>query len=77
MKTDIEIAHEAKLLPIEEVAEKLGIATEHIERYGKHIAKLPPHHIDPNRRGKLVLVTAITATRAGIGKTTVSIGLGL
>ena len=77
MKTDIEIAHEAKLLPIEEVAEKLGIATEHIERYGKHIAKLPLHLIDPNRRGKLVLVTAITATRAGIGKTTVSIGLGL
>ena len=77
MKTDIEIAHEAKLLPIEEVAEKLGIATEHIARYGKHIAKLPLHLIDPNRRGKLVLVTAITATRAGIGKTTVSIGLGL
>ena len=77
MKTDIEIAHEAKLLPIEEVAEKLGIATEHIERYGKYIAKLPLHLIDPNRRGKLVLVTAITATRAGIGKTTVSIGLGL
>ena len=77
MKTDIEIAHEAKLLPIEEVAEKLGIATEHIERYGKYIAKLPLHLIDPNRRGKLVLVMAITATRAGIGKTTVSIGLGL
>ena len=77
MKTHIQIAHEAKLLPIEEVAEKLGIATEHIERYGKHIAKLPLHLIDPNRRGKLVLVTAITATRAGIGKTTVSIGLGL
>ena len=77
MKTDIEIAHEAKLLPIEEVAEKLGIATEHIERYGKQITKLPHHLIDPNRRGKLVLVTDITATRAGIGKTTVSIGLGL
>ena len=77
MKTDIEIAHEAKLLPIEEVAEKLGIATEHIERYGKYIAKLPLHLIDPKRKGRLVLVTAITATRAGIGKTTVSIGLGL
>ncbi len=77
MKTDIEIAQATPLRPIEEVAAQLDIATDDIERYGKHIAKLPLHLIDNDRRGKLVLVTAITATRAGIGKTTVSIGLGL
>ena len=77
MKKDIEIAHSTPLLPIEDVAEQLGISPDSIERYGKHIAKLPLSLTDNRKQGKLILVTAITATRAGIGKTTVSIGLAL
>lgn len=77
MKKDIEIAHSTPLLPIEQVAAQLGINSKHIEHYGKHIAKIP-YNLDADRpAGKLILVTAITATKAGIGKTTVSIGLGL
>ena len=59
------------------MAASLGIASDRLEQYGKHIAKLPLSLIDDRRRGKLILVTAITATKAGIGKTTVSIGLAL
>lgn len=77
MKTDIEIAHSTELKRIDEVAKQLGIDPEAIEHYGKHIAKLPLSLIDEKKKGKLILVTAITATRAGIGKTTVSIGLAL
>lgn len=77
MKTDIEIARTTPLKPIDEVAATLGIAPDHLEHYGRHIAKLPLSLITPTHRGKLILVTAITATRAGIGKTTVSIGLAL
>ena len=77
MKKDIEIAHSTHLLPIDEVAASLGIGSDSLEHYGKHIAKLPLSLIDDRRRGKLILVTAITATKAGIGKTTVSIGLAL
>lgn len=77
MKTDIEIAHSTELKRIDEVATQMGINPENIEHYGKHIAKLPLSLIDKKRQGKLILVTAITATRAGIGKTTVSIGLAL
>ena len=77
MKKDIEIAHSTQLLPIDEVAASLGIGSDSLEHYGKHIAKLPLSLIDDRRRGKLILVTAITATKAGIGKTTVSIGLAL
>lgn len=77
MKTDIEIAQSTPLKPIGEVAATLGIKTDDIEHYGKHIAKLPLSLIDPSKKGRLILVTAITATRAGIGKTTVSIGLAL
>lgn len=76
MKSDIEIARESRLKPIAEVAESMGIAPESIENYGKYIAKIPLSQSGP-QRGKLVLVTAITATKAGIGKTTVSIGLAL
>lgn len=76
MKTDLEIAHSTRLDRIEDVAARMGIAADELEHYGKHVAKLPLHLIGP-RRGKLVLVTAITATKAGIGKTTVSIGLAL
>lgn len=77
MLTDIEIAHNTKLKRIDEVAQQLGIDPEAIEHYGKHIAKLPLSLIDEKKKGKLILVTAITATKAGIGKTTVSIGLAL
>ncbi len=79
MKTDIEIAHATPLRRIEEVAASMGIDNEALEHYGKHIAKLPLSLIeeDPRKHGKLILVTAITATKAGIGKTTVSIGLAL
>ncbi len=79
MKKDIEIAHSTPLKNIEEVAAGIGIAADELEHYGKHIAKLPLSLIseDKRRHGKLILVTAITATKAGIGKTTVSIGLAL
>lgn len=77
MKKDIEIAHSTPLLPIEEVAARMDIPADALERYGKYIAKLPLSLAEGKKPGKLVLVTAITATRAGIGKTTVSIGLAL
>ena len=78
MKKDIEIAHSTRLERIERVAAGIGIAADDLECYGKHIAKLPLRLVSPEkRRGKLILVTAITATKAGIGKTTVSIGLAL
>ena len=65
MLTDIEIAHNTKLKRIDEVAQQLGIDPEAIEYYGKHIAKLPLSLIDEKKKGKLILVTAITATKAG------------
>ncbi|MCQ2201777.1 MAG: formate--tetrahydrofolate ligase [Bacteroidales bacterium] len=79
MKTDIEIAREAKLADINDIAAGLGIDQSTIEPYGHYIAKLPLSLIDESRikNSKLVLVTAITPTKAGIGKTTVSIGLAL
>lgn len=75
--TDLEIAQQAKLLPIREIAKKLHIPEEDIDPYGKYKAKLPLHLINPEKMkaSKLVLVTAITPTPAGEGKTTVSIGL--
>lgn len=76
MKSDIEIAQETKLERIENVADRISIPADELEHYGKYIAKLPLHLIG-KQRGKLILVTAITATKAGIGKTTVSIGLAL
>ena len=79
MKKDIEIAHSTPLKPIGEVAAAMGISPDDIEHYGKHIAKLPLSLVERagGKAGKLILVTAITATKAGIGKTTVSIGLAL
>lgn len=74
--TDLEIARQTPLEPIGEIAAKIGIDPEQIECYGKHIAKLPLSLIG-EPKSKLILVTAITATKAGIGKTTVSIGLAL
>ena len=77
--TDIEIARSTKLERIETVAAKYGIPTEHLEHYGHYMAKVPTHLIDEERvkKNNLILVTAITPTKAGIGKTTVTIGLAL
>lgn len=79
MKTDFEIAHEAKLELIESIAKKANVPTEALEPYGKHIAKVPYTLIDEEKvkKSKLILVTAITPTKAGNGKTTVSVGLAL
>ncbi len=79
MKTDIEIAQEAKLLPIGEVAKKLGITEEDLELYGKNKAKFADSlykKLEGNKDGKLILVTAINPTPAGEGKTTTTVGLG-
>ena len=73
MKTDIEIAQEANMLPIKEVAAKLGIKEDDLELYGKYKAKLSDELLEESAKnpdGKLVLVTAINPTPAGEGKTT-------
>ncbi len=77
MKQDIEIAQEAEIRPIHEIAEILGIPGGELEMYGKYKAKIPLHFINEEkiRKSKLILVTAITPTPAGEGKTTTSIGL--
>lgn len=76
-KSDLEIAQSATLKPIQEIATRLGIPTDDLELYGKFKAKLPLSLIDDQKRkkGKLILVTAMTPTPAGEGKTTTSIGL--
>ena len=79
MKTDIQIAQEAKMLPIKEVAATIGVSEDDIELYGKYKAKLSDEYfekIKDNKDGKLILVTAINPTPAGEGKTTVTVGLG-
>jgi formate--tetrahydrofolate ligase len=73
--TDLEIARTIKMQPIADVAKKLGIDPDDLELYGKYKAKLPLKYINRNKFGKLVLVSAISPTPAGEGKTTVSIGL--
>jgi len=77
MKTDIEIAREAHLRKIDEIAAEIGVPADQLEPYGHYMAKIPNTLIDPAKvaKSKLILVTAITATKAGIGKTTVSVGL--
>ena len=78
MKSDIQIAQEAKLLPIVEIAKKVGIHEEDFENYGKYKAKLNLSLLKKNeskKDGKLILVTAITPTPAGEGKSTVTVGL--
>ena len=77
-KTDIEIAQEAKMLPVTEIAEGLGIREDELELYGRVKAKLSPgimNRLRDREDGKLILVTAISPTPAGEGKTTVSVGL--
>lgn len=79
MKTDIEIAKEATLKPIKEVVSSLGIGEDDLELYGKYKAKLSEEYlksIENNKKGKLILVTAINPTPAGEGKTTITVGLG-
>jgi formate--tetrahydrofolate ligase len=79
MKSDIEIARESQMKKITEIAQSIGISEDDIEQYGKYIAKVPETLIDEEKvkKNRLILVTAITATKAGIGKTTVSVGLAL
>ena len=79
MKSDIQIAREYELKPIGDIASQLGINPEQIEPYGRYMAKVPVELIDEERvrQSRLILVTAISPTKAGIGKTTVSIGLTL
>ncbi|ACJ75043.1 formate--tetrahydrofolate ligase [Thermosipho africanus Ob7] len=80
MKTDIEIAREAKLEKITKIAEKIDISEEYVEPYGKYIAKVDLkiwEKVKNNKDGKLILVTAMTPTPAGEGKTTTSIGLSM
>ena len=79
MKSDIQIARETTLLPITEIAETIGLPQEEINLYGKYIAKVPYSLIRQEAvdKNNLILVTSITPTKAGIGKTTVSIGLAL
>lgn len=79
MKSDIQIAQEATMLPIKEVAASIGIEEEDLELYGKYKAKISDELIEKSKNnpdGKLILVTAINPTPAGEGKTTTSVGLG-
>ena len=77
--TDIEIARSTKLEEIETVATNYGIPSKELEHYGHYMAKVPTSLIDEDKvkKSNLILVTAITPTKAGIGKTTVTIGLAL
>ncbi len=77
MASDIEIAQSIKLQPIVNISEKIGLDPDHLELYGKYKAKIPLHLIDEKKikKNKLILVTALSPTPAGEGKTTMSIGL--
>lgn len=80
MKTDVQIAQEAKLKPITEIAKGLGISEEELEQYGRYKAKINSTLMDRLKDkpdGKLVLVTAINPTPAGEGKTTTNVGLSM
>ncbi len=80
MKTDIQIAQEAQMLPITDIADKLGIEGDELELYGKYKAKINDtflKRMEGRKNGKLILVTAINPTPAGEGKTTTTVGLGM
>lgn len=79
MKSDSQIAHETKLLPIAEIGSKINIPQEALEPYGKYVAKVPYTLINEEKikKSNLILVTSITPTKTGNGKTTVSVGLAL
>ncbi len=74
-KSDLEIAQEVEMKPIKEIAEKLGLSEENLELYGNYKAKVNPN-VEVDRKGKVILVTAISPTPAGEGKTTTTVGLG-
>ena len=76
VKSDIEIAQETTILPITKVAEEIGLNEEQYELYGKYKAKIAVEKIKADKNGKVILVTAITPTPAGEGKTTTVVGLG-
>ena len=79
MKSDIQIAQEAKMQPIAKIAEKINLSDDDIELYGKYKAKISDELIERSKNnpdGKLILVTAINPTPAGEGKTTITVGLG-
>lgn len=75
MKTDIEIAQSVSLRPIDKIADELHIPEEALEQYGRYKAKIDPKKVPSKSNGKLILVTAITPTAAGEGKTTTTVGL--
>lgn len=75
MLTDLEIAQQAKILKITEIAKKINVDEDDLELYGKYKAKIDPKSIKDNKNGKLILVTAINPTPAGEGKSTTTIGL--
>lgn len=80
MLTDVQIARQAKMLPITEIAKSLSLNEDHLELYGKYKAKLTPEvekELADKKDGKLILVTAISPTPAGEGKTTTTVGLGM
>jgi len=79
MQTDIEIARSITLKPIKEIAESVGLNYNDLQPFGHHIAKIPLQKIDEKKvkKSKLILMTAMSPTRAGIGKTTTAIGLAL
>ncbi len=79
MKSDIEIARETPLIKVKDIAESIGIPRDQVHNYGPYMAKIPLQLIDAGRvkKSNLILVTAITPTKAGVGKTTTSIGLSL
>lgn len=79
MKPDIQIAREIELKPIQQIADSIGISSQHTEPYGHYIAKVNLDALRPEKieKSNLILVTAITPTKSGVGKTTVSIGLSL
>ena len=79
MLSDIEIAQRAELKPIREIAEKIGIPSEDVENYGQYKAKISlkfTKAVEDRQEGRLILVTAISPTPAGEGKTTTTVGLG-
>ena len=79
MKIDVQIAKEAKMLPITDLTEKLGVNEEYVEQYGKYKAKISLDYLNNNEKedGKLILVSAISPTPAGEGKTTTNVGLSM
>ena len=75
MLSDLEIAQNAEILSIDKIAKKIGISADYLELYGKYKAKIEPNSIKQNKNGKVILVTAISPTPAGEGKSTTTIGL--